>query len=102
MSTIKTVSAIRKSLDLFYPMLDEFSTISSWTPELNAAFILKYHRIFKVVRKRGIVCHSGTSHVTDVCKRVMKLVLLLEWYSKFVPFFEERADDGMFWRALAY
>ncbi|MFB1019555.1 MAG: hypothetical protein QMC37_04870, partial [Flavobacteriales bacterium] len=99
---IRTVSYIRKSLHLLYSMLGEFSTISSWTPERNADFILKYHRIFKIVRKEGTVHDRGTSHIHDVCKSVMKLTVLLEWYNgRFAPFFEEREDDVMFWRAMA-
>jgi hypothetical protein len=32
---------------------------------------------------------------------VMRLTVLLEWYcGSFVAFYEEKADDIMFWRAL--
>ena len=59
MSANRTRTALYIRQSLIYAMLDEFSTIDLWTPCITADFILKYHRIFKVVAKQGTVRDSG-------------------------------------------
>jgi hypothetical protein len=96
------MNEIRKTLALFYMMLDDFAS-SIWTTERIDFFFLKYHMVFDAVRKSDTVreVDKDVSYITAVCKSVMQLTAHMEWYwESLMPVFEEKRGDILFWRTL--